>query len=201
MRKDGGRPAMRKEGLGPAMGGRSAMGRYLIFALFWFMGSKGVAQSTFQPVDKLSIVQFNIKNLGFKVTGSFSGVSGKIVFDPAQPGNALFDVTVDAASVNTDNSMRDDHLHKESFFDVEHFPKIRVVSDKIAFHRNGAYLFSGKLTIKGHTKDISFPFTVAQVEGGYRFKGAFSVNRSDFDIGGFSTMSDQSEISLDVTAK
>ena len=157
-----------------------------------------VAQTVYQPVDKGSTVQFTIKNLGFNVTGSFTGVAGKVVFDPADPGHASFDVTVEAASVNTDNSMRDDHLRKESFFDAGHFPKIRLVSEKIAFHRNGAYLFDGKLTIKGHTEAVRFPFTLAQAGGGYRFKGAFTVNRRALGVGGFSTISDEARVSLDI---
>ena len=161
----------------------------------------GPYPSFYQPVDKLSTVQFSIKNLGFAVTGSFGGVSGKVDFDPAEPGNAVFDVTVDAGSVNTDNSMRDDHLRKESFFDTEHYPTIRLVSGKIGFYRNGAYLFDGNLTIKGHTRDVSFPFTASQVDGGYRFRGSFIINRRDFEVGGSSTISDRTEISLDVTVK
>ncbi|HVS98212.1 MAG TPA: YceI family protein [Puia sp.] len=173
--------------------------RSILLATGCLIGSGLFAQGVYQPVDKRSTVQFTIKNLGFNVTGSFSGVAGKVIFDPAEPGNASFDVTVEAASVNTDNSMRDDHLRKESFFDAEHFPKIRLVSDRIAFHRNGAYLFNGQLTIKGHTKASRFPFAAAKVEGGYRFKAAFTVNRRDFGVGGFSTISDDTQVNLDIT--
>ena len=158
-------------------------------------------QTIYQPVGQLSSVQFSIKNFGFTVNGSFKGVSGKVVFDPAAPGNAEFDVAVDAGSVNTDNSMRDDHLRKESFFDTEHYPIIRLVSGKVGFYRNGAYLLEGKLTIKGHTAPVSFPFTAAQVDGGWRFKGSFIINRRDFEVGGSSTVSDRAEINLDVTVK
>lgn len=185
------------------VGGGGAMIRGVLLVLGFFAGGSAIAvraQSGLQPADKVCTVQFTIKNLGFKVSGSFGGVSGKIVFDAAAPGNASFDVTVEAASVNTDNSMRDDHLRKEGFFDVEHYAKIRIVSDGVVARRGG-YLFNGKLTIKGVTKPISFPFTVVKVDGGYRFRGTFTVNRRDFGIGGFSTISDNAELSLDVTAK
>jgi polyisoprenoid-binding protein YceI len=75
------------------------------------------------------------------------------------------------------------------------------VSSVIAFHRNGGYMFNGKLTIKGHTKDISFPFNATVVDGGYRFRGSFSINRRDFEVGGSSTISDRTDINLDVTVK
>lgn len=180
---------------------RGFMKRYLLLLPVLGIGSRVVCQSSYQPVDKVSMVQFNIKSLGFTVTGSFGGLSGKIVFDPAEPRDAVFDVTIDAGSVNTDNGMRDDHLRKGSFFDTEHYPKIRLVSGDITFYRNGTYLFNGNLTIKGHTKGVSFPFSAAQVDGGYRFKGSFAINRSDFGVGGSGTISDRAEINLDITVK
>src|SRR5215469_11904072 len=135
----------------------------------------------YQPIDKASIVQFKIKNLGFNVTGSFSGLQGKINFDPAHPDDAVFDVTLDANTINTDNGMRDDHLRHESYFDVEHYPRIRLVSTKVIAHKGREYLFTGKLTIKKQTRDISFVFTETPVDSGCHFQGSFSINRRDFD--------------------
>ena len=158
-------------------------------------------QALYKPVDKASTVRFKIKNLGFAVSGSFTGLSGTIQFDPALLSAAAMDVTVDASTVNTDNSLRDEHLRAETYFDALRFPLIRLVSEKITAPRRGTYLFSGRLIIKNHTKDISFPFSVAAIDGGYRFQGSFTLNRRDFEIGGFSTISDQLEVLLNVTAK
>ena len=171
----------------------------VLFMLAWLAGSRATAQ--LQPIDKASVVQFKIKNLGFNTTGSFSGLKGKFIFDPAHPELAAFDATVDANSINTDNSMRDDHLRHESYFDVQHYPDIRLVSTRIIAHKGTEYLFNGRLTIKGHPKDVAFIFTATPADGGYRFQGSFSINRKDFDIGGFSSISDALTVNLDVTAK
>ncbi|HXB91994.1 MAG TPA: YceI family protein, partial [Puia sp.] len=159
------------------------------------------AAAQYQPQDPGSTIQFRIKNLGFNVTGTLRGLAGKIRFNPAEPDKAAFDVTVDANTINTDNGMRDDHLRQSSYFDVQHFPAIRLVSDRIAWHKKGTYLFSGQLTIKNHTKELSFPFSVTETDGGYRFRGSFTINRRDFEIGGLSTISDELEVTLDVMAK
>src|ERR1700759_4898972 len=90
------------------------------------------ARAQYKPVDQGSAVQFKIKNLGFNVNGSFSGLQGNIQFDPAHPDQSLFDVSVDAASVNTDNSMRDEYLKKDSYFDVKTYPRIHFQSTKIS---------------------------------------------------------------------
>jgi polyisoprenoid-binding protein YceI len=161
-------------------------------------------RAQYKPVDKESTLQFTVKNLGFKVNGSFTGFQGEIRFDPAHLGDALFDVTIDASTVNTDNSMRDDHLRASSYFDVKNNPKIHFVSEKVvAATKAGMGIMTGKLTIKNHTKDISFPFSAAASDAGYLFKGSFTINRRDFEVGGASTISDEVvlDISLHATSK
>jgi len=171
-----------------------------IFVLF-VLGCVETVHAQYQVTDNGSAVQFKIKNLGFGVAGSFTGLDGKIQFDLNKMPEASFDVSVDANSINTGINMRDDHLRKESYFDVTKFPRIKIVSTKITNQAKNSYLFSGKLTIKNRTKDISFPFTAEPQDGGYIFKGSFKMNRKDFDIGGSSTISDQLEVTLNVYAK
>ena len=159
-----------------------------------------LASAQYQLVNDGSTVQFTIKNFGFNVTGTFTGLTGQVRFDARHPEDASFDVGLNAASVNTDNTMRDDHLRKAAYFNTEKYPLIRLVSGKIT-GKNGGLLFTGKLTIKDHTKDLSFPFTWEAAGGGYRFKGVFTINRKDFDVGGTSTISDKLEVALDVNVK
>lgn len=161
-----------------------------------------VSAQSFAPVDTASSVSFKIKNLGFNTTGSFSGLAGVITFNPADPGGCNFDVHIDANSVNTGNDMRDNHLRAEDFFDVKNYPQIRFVSVKVTnTKKNGTLFVSGKLTMKGVTKDISFPFTAQPIENGYLFNGEFSINRRDFKVGGGSTVSDHLTVLLKVTAR
>ena len=161
-----------------------------------------VSAQSLAPVDTASNVSFKIKNLGFNTTGSFSGLAGVITFNPADPGGCSFDVHIDANSVNTGNDMRDNHLRAEDFFDVKNYPQIRFVSVKVTdTKKNGTLFVSGKLTMKGITKDVSFPFTAQPIEDGYLFNGEFSINRRDFKVGGGSTVSDHLTVLLKVTAR
>jgi polyisoprenoid-binding protein YceI len=168
--------------------------------LFAIIGKPAGAQ--YKPVDDSSSVHFRIKNFGFGVTGSFTGLTGTIHFDPQHPADAAFDVSVNAVTINTDNDMRDDHLRAPAYFDVKNHPLIRIVSDKVTMSgKKEIFVFTGKLTIKDHTKDISFPFSTVAVDGGWRFKGVFTINRKDFGVGGTSTISDNLEVELNVMAK
>ena len=160
------------------------------------------ANAQIHPVDNGSSVQFKVRNLGFGVTGSFTGIDGKINFDPNKIQDATFDVSIDANTVNTGMEMRDNHLRKETYFDVEKYPRIKIESKEIAAsNKKGQLVFSGKVLIKNQSKDISFPFTAEPVNGGYLFKGSFKVNRKELGIGGTSTISDEVEIALSVFAK
>ncbi|HEX3384963.1 MAG TPA: YceI family protein, partial [Mucilaginibacter sp.] len=107
----------------------------LIIFLSWKMG---LAQ--YKPVDQGSSVQFTIQNFGFDVNGTFKGLHGTIVFDSKKPEDAHFDVELDANSVNTDNSIRDNHLRDENYFDVKKHPTIQLESIKIeAGNKLGSY--------------------------------------------------------------
>lgn len=180
--------------------------KYLLgFLLTQLAMAPSFAQSAghqFLPADQGSSIGFRIKNLGFNTDGSFSGLQGAIVFDPQNTATDSFDVSVDAASINTDNKMRDDHLKKDIYFDVEKYPRIRFVSTAVtAVDKNGHYTMTGNLTIKGSTKEISFPFLATPLGGDYIFKGGFKIKRRDFGVGGGSTLSNELTVSLAVLAK
>jgi polyisoprenoid-binding protein YceI len=161
----------------------------------------GSVLAQYKPSDQGSSLNFAIKNFGIETGGKFTGLQGDITFDPANPTAANFDVSIDAATVNTDNSLRDGHLRGESYFDVKNYPKIHFVSTSVTAGKNGAFVIIGKLTIKKQTKVISFPFSAAPSNDGYLFKGSFKINRKDYDVGGTSTISNELEVSLNILAK
>lgn len=156
-----------------------------------------------KPVDEESSVAFKIKNLGFGVPGTLKGLQGTIRFDMAAPANAMFDITLNAATINTDNNLRDEHLRGETYFNVKQFPTIRFVSISVTQGKQkNTWNLNGKLTIKSFTKDVTIPFVFAAATGGgYLFTGNFSINRKDFHIGGASPISDNLDCNLRVVAR
>jgi polyisoprenoid-binding protein YceI len=175
------------------------MKRILLLLLMAFTAK--ISNAQFKPLEQSSTLKFVIKNLGFNVEGSFGGFEGNINFDAQNPAGSSFDVTINAASVNTDNSLRDDHLKADHYFDVKNYPRVRLTSVKISPGKSSTYQFDGQLTIKGKTKPVSFPFTATPQGDGYLFKGSFKMKRKDFEIGGTSTISDELEVMLNVAAK
>jgi polyisoprenoid-binding protein YceI len=161
----------------------------------------GAARAQYKATDDGSEVKFKIGNFGINVDGSFKALQGNIDFDPQNGAAGRFDVSIDAGTVNTDNSLRDSHLRNDGYFDTKNYPRIRLVSTKIAATGTaGVYQFTGQLTIKSTTREVSFPFTVTQAGGGLNFKGTFKIMRKDYGIGGTSTISNELTVSLNVQA-
>lgn len=172
----------------------------IIFLFLIALFAASLAEAQYVPIDKGSTLTFKIGNFGFDVGGSFTGFKGSINFDPQNVTSSSFDVTINAATVNTDNNLRDEHLKGASYFDVKDYPVIRFVSSKISSSGN-SFTAYGKLTLKGKTKDISIPFIATTGADNYQFKGSFKINRKDFGVGGTSTISNELEVSLNVLAK
>lgn len=175
------------------------MKKTILFILTALISSSVFAQ--YKPLDQGSSLNFTIKNFGIEATGKFTGLQGDITFDPGNLSTANFDVSIDAGTVNTDNSLRDSHLRGESYFDVKNYPKIHFVSTKVTGGKNGAFVITGKLTIKKQSQVVSFPFTETAADDGLLFKGSFSINRKDYEVGGTSTVSNNLTVSLNILAK
>ena len=93
----------------------------------------------YSPIDKESKIEFSIKNFGINTKGSFSGLKGDILFDDKNPSSSSFNVSVDASTIDTDNNMRDSHLKKEEYFNVEKYPAITFTSSKITKTEDSSY--------------------------------------------------------------
>ncbi len=137
----------------------------------------------YSVVDSKSSVKFTIKNFGSDVDGTDKGLAGNIKFDPKNLAIASFKVSADAGSINTNNSVRDKDIKAEKYFHVAKFPKITFVSTKVVSNGNDNYTITGNLTIKGTTKQITFPFKAIPQNGGYLFQGQVKINRRDFKVG------------------
>ncbi|MBW7893184.1 MAG: YceI family protein, partial [Chitinophagaceae bacterium] len=96
----------------------------------------------------------------------------------------------DVASINTEVSMRDDHLRSADFFEVEKYPKMTFASNAIKAKGQGRYELTGNLTLHGVTKPVTMelwyrgtienPQSMAVIFG-FQLTGV--LKRTDFNIG------------------
>jgi polyisoprenoid-binding protein YceI len=114
--------------------------------------------------------------------GVFKTFKGTLIFDEQNPAASRFDVTIDAASINTGNGLQNKHAKSDEWFDVAKYPVIHYISNKITKAGSG-YQVTGDLEIHGVKKPATVPFTFQKTAKGGVFTGSFTVNRSDFHVG------------------
>ena len=172
--------------------------------LFLIIGSSLFFQKNYVPVDQGSKIHFVIRNFGINTGGDFTGLKGTVIFDPNALPSSKFDVSISAGTIDTDNSTRDKSLRSDEYFDVNKYPNINLSSTKIsvANSSDGAYLFTGNITIHGVKRGIVFPFNAEIIDDDYLFTANFDLNRLDFGIGQKSAvLSNKVAVNLKVIAK
>jgi polyisoprenoid-binding protein YceI len=133
-------------------------------------------------------VHFSVRHMVVsKVRGRFSRLEGDIAFDESNLEASKVNVTIDAASIDTNEPKRDDHLRGPDFFDAAKFPKLTFVSTKIekAYH---GYRVYGELSMHGITRPVVLDaeyLGAAKDPWGNRkagFSGKTQVDRKDFGL-------------------
>jgi polyisoprenoid-binding protein YceI len=94
------------------------------------------------------------------VDGRFKEATAKITLDEADLTKSQVTVEINAASIDTGDQKRDDHLKAPDFFDAKKFPKLTFKSTKIA-KAGAGYKLTGDLTIRDVTKSVTLDATVS----------------------------------------
>ncbi len=126
--------------------------------------------------------------VGSKVTGKHEGkfekVSGTVSLVGGKIDGGRITVSVEVASVKTDQDGLDKHLRSGDFFDAERFPKATFTSTSIkAGGDNGAtHTITGELDLHGEKKQLSFPATITVTPDAVTGTAEFAINRKEFKI-------------------
>lgn len=146
-----------------------------------------------------------------EVDGYFKKFDAKITATKDDLSDAVFEVTAETASLNTDLEMRDNHLKAEDMFNVEKFPTLTFKSTSLTRYIGNKYTMVGDLTIKGVTKQITLDVTMngpaAHPNPNNKvpqlgIKGLATIKRSDFGIGGkLATAMVSDEVQIRVTGE
>jgi polyisoprenoid-binding protein YceI len=122
-----------------------------------------------------------------KVRGSFNEFEGDGYFDAENPANSRLQLTIQAASIDTRNDDRDEHLRSPDFLDADNHPTLEFRSTGLR-HEAGEWLLDGDLTVAGQTRPVSLD---VEFEGGaldpwgnarVGFSATTQVNREDFGL-------------------
>lgn len=151
------------------------------------------------------------------ITGSASGVSGSVSFDPADPAATKGRIVITTTSMQVPNGTMSQHLHGEQWMNSAKFPEITFETKELKNVKTAGDSTSaeavGTITVKGVTKDITAPVKLTYLKDklGLRvpnqkgdllvIRSTFTIKRSDFGINpGAPTdkVSDEVELTLSI---
>ena len=156
------------------------------------MASASLFAQTKWTVDKAhSKIGFSVRHMMLSdVDGNFKKFDASVTSSKEDFSDAVFEITIDAASINTDNDNRDKDLRSGSYFDVDKYPQITFKSTGISKVEDKKYKLTGNITIHGVTKPITFDLTLngtgksmmtKKPVAGFKVSGTLS--RTDFGVG------------------
>lgn len=149
------------------------------------------AQTTWKVDKAHSRLQFTVTHMAVSdVDGNFKDFDVTITTTKPDFSDAKFELTAQAASINTGNDMRDGDLKSDHFFNVSVNPTLTFTSTHITKTTANHYKLSGNLTIHGITKPVTMnlwyrgtilnPMSKAN-DAGFQLTG--TISRTAFNIG------------------
>ena len=137
-----------------------------------------------------SSAEFKVKHMMISnVKGKFSGISGTLTLDEADPTRSTVEAVVQVATLSTGDEQRDAHLKSADFFDAEKFPLIAFQGKEVT-EQGGEWKLKGDLTIHGVTREISLDVEGPTPEhkdpwGNLRIGATATgkLNRKDYGLG------------------
>jgi len=134
-------------------------------------------------------INFTVRHMVVsKVRGTFSRWQGTLDYDAAQPEASRVSVQIEAASINTNEPKRDEHLRSADFFDAASHPNLTFVSKKVVSHGKGRLTVIGDLTLHGVSREVELDTEFLGIGkdpwGAERvgFTATTTLNRKDFGL-------------------
>ena len=162
-----------------------------ILVLMLASGMAVSAQSTWVADKAHTNMNFVVTHLVIsEVTGKFNDFNIEATADEAF-SDPSFAVTIQTASVDTDNERRDGHLKSPDFFSVEEFPTMSFTTTSLEKTGEKTFKLTGDLTMHGVTKPVTLDGKLngiitdqrsQKLKAGLKFTG--TISRSEFGVGG-----------------
>ncbi|HMN32631.1 MAG TPA: YceI family protein [Chitinophagaceae bacterium] len=160
----------------------------IAFALLTF-GFNSQAQTWSADVSHSNVVFTTSHMIVSDVDGSFKKFEATMASSKADFSDAKIKMDIVANSINTDNEKRDAHLKSPDFFEVDKYESISFESTSVKSLGNGKLSISGKLSMHGVTKNVTFVATYKvgtnignqKTIAGFKING--KLNRKDYEIG------------------
>ncbi len=157
--------------------------------------------------------EFKVKHMMISnVKGTFSGLSGTLIEDPADPLRSRVEATIDVGTISTGDAQRDAHLKSPDFFHHEQHPVMTFKSTLVEKKGAENYAVTGDLSLHGTTRPVTFAVEGPSAPGKdpwgntrIGLSATTKINRKDFGLSwnaaletGGILVGDEVQITLDV---
>lgn len=131
------------------------------------------------------------------INGTATAISGKVTFDPANPGAVKGRIVVESASLHVGNPMQKEHLHSDKWLDVAKYPQITFEVESVKNVKTQGDIttadVTGKMSLHGVTKTVTAPVKMTFLKDKLKartgregdllvIRANFKIKRSDFAI-------------------
>jgi len=131
------------------------------------------------------------------INGTATAISGKVTFDPANPGAVKGKIVVESASLHVGNPMQKEHLHSDKWLDVAKYPQIAFEVESVKNVKTQGDVttadVTGKMSLHGVTKTVTAPVKMTFLKDKLKartgkdgdllvIRANFKIKRSDFGI-------------------
>lgn len=155
--------------------------KILLFATILFLSIAATGQ-TMEMTDETTDVTFATRHFG-ELIGTFKGVKGTASLDTNNLSAAFLKLAFATSTALHNDNLTGPNLAKAGCFNPSQFPQIELSSTSVTkLPAANRYQFTGTLTVKGITKDITFPFTATPNIGGYDFNFTFPIVKKAFKL-------------------
>ena len=131
------------------------------------------------------------------INGTATGISGKVTFDPDNPGAVKGKIVVQSNSLHVGNPMQKEHLHSDKWLDVAKYPEITFEAESAKNVKTQGDVttadVTGKMSLHGVTRSITAPVKMTFLKDKLKartgkegdllvVRANFKIKRSDFGI-------------------
>lgn len=171
---------------------KSALTSLLTLSLAATLGAAPIAFD-FKDPKGVNAIQFSLDSVLEPISGTASGITGTVNFDPASPAATTGKLVVATKSLVVPNSMMTEHLVGNNWLDAAAHPEISFELTSLEGVSTAGNVTSataaGKFTLKGVTKEIKVPVKITHLAGAFgkrlnkpELKGDLLVVRGEFTI-------------------
>ena len=192
-----------------------SIGSLVLLLLLGFAGITQPMSVTPYEVDTAhSMILFRAKHNNVTYNyGRFNEFTGQIVMgatDASGRSDSMVEFEVKAASVDTGNEKRDQHLRSSDFFSAKQFPVITFKSTKVSAKEGDGEVLAvtGDLELHGVKKSITVDVEITgratgrEGESLIGFESIFTIKRSEFGMTyGLGPVSDEIRLIVSIEAQ